>query len=633
MGTHRLKDFRGEAPGPVLILGANGFIGWFLYRYLRRSRSDVFGLAKSPNWRTEADPNLFFEGPDVSFTTLLERIRPAVVFDLAAYGAYPDQRDPEKILDRNVLRVYRNLETIGSMENPPLYLLAGSSSEYGFDCDRPDESKASPNSLYAVSKNAGSQLIRHFGKDRKVPCLSLRLFSVYGPYESPDRLIPRLCLLGAEGKWPPLADPETARDFIHVEDVATAFLTAALRLARNPGLAGEVFNIGTSRQTALKEAVQVARQVFPHLPRPDFNTGSARAWDQKTWVARIDKAREQLGWEPRIAFEEGFRETADWWSRSGRPLLEKGSPSPTRPLLSIIVAVFRDEPSLAPLYEGVKRAAEEHGFEFELLFVNDRSPDRSEDRLLELSRLDSRVRGLCHAGNWGSQQAFWTGLSHARGDACVLMDGDLQDPPEMLGPLFQAWKEGFRVVVAKRTSRSMHPVLSGLHRLFYRLAARHSGAPLATDAGDFSLMDRQVVRVILSHKPAEIWLRGLRALAGFETAVVEYHRPARPFGRSTNSFTGLFGWAYRGLFLFSGEPLRRLARLFAAIGIAAIPTSFLITSTWTETLILNLLALGLVLAGLAADLLVSVYRQSLARPAGHLEAIIARGEKTRWPPT
>lgn len=633
-----LNELIQNTSGPILIVGANGFIGWNFFRTLSEKRDDVIGLARSKNWRTQSmvggssnsAAHLYFESAGDSFEAVMQKHHPSVIFDLACFGAYPSQQESERVFETNFQRVAQNLDLVEKSERRPIYILAGSSSEYGFECDRPTEDQASPNSLYAVSKGAAAQLIQYYGKMKDLPCLDLRLFSIYGPYETPSRLIPRLALAGSEGRWPGLSKAQNARDFVHVEDVLRAFLTAAQKLNQLPSLSGQIFNIGTGVQSSLKEVCELTQKIFNQNQAPEFGTITERSWDQTVWVANTDKATAILGWKAEISFEKGFRDTMNWWKQNAD--LVEGSTLATEGLLSIIVAVHRDEESLEPLYEAVRLACEKAHIDFELIFVNDRSPDGAAEKIRTLSSKDRRVVGLSHAKNSGSQVAFWTGLKYAKGDACILMDGDLQDPPDIIPQLVDQWRRGSMIVLAKRQGRSMNPLLHLGHKLFYRLARRFSGAPLAVDVGDFSLMDRQAVQTLLENQGQELWIRGLRALIGFETTTVDYHRPERPFGQSTNSVRGLFGWAYRGLFLFSGEPLRRWNRFLFFGVLPAGLASFLYFGNGgvpeLTTLIFQLLVLASL--GMIGEILVAIYRQVLGRPQGQIEHIIQFGKIQKW---
>ena len=137
---------------------------------------------------------------------------------------------------------------------------------------------------------------------------TLRLYSVYGPYEEPRRFIPSLVTLGLTGKLPKLARPEVARDYIHVDDVTEAFIAAT----KQRGEIGSIYNVGTGRQTSLREAVEAACRIMNIKAVPEWGSMPNRTWDTDVWVAENGKIQRELGWRPRVNFEEGLRATVDW---------------------------------------------------------------------------------------------------------------------------------------------------------------------------------------------------------------------------------------------------------------------------------------------------------------------------------
>jgi dolichol-phosphate mannosyltransferase len=190
------------------------------------------------------------------------------------------------------------------------FVNAGSSSEYGFTDRAPMESEpCRPGSDYAVTKLTATLYCRAVAKRENVTLSTLRLYSVYGPYEEPSRFVPALAVHGIERKLPPLVEANVARDFVFVDDVVEAFLLAARTPARE---AGDVFNVGTGRQTTIAEAVEVARRTLSIDEEPRFQTMANRSWDTTSWVSNPDKIRRELGWEPRTSFPEGFRRFVQW---------------------------------------------------------------------------------------------------------------------------------------------------------------------------------------------------------------------------------------------------------------------------------------------------------------------------------
>jgi dolichol-phosphate mannosyltransferase len=237
------------------------------------------------------------------------KIRPDWVFHLAAYGAYSSQTDLRQMIETNITGTVNLVESCLTSDFES-FVHTGSSSEYGFKDHAPAETELlEPNTPYAVSKASATLFCRMTAKARDMNLTTLRLYSAFGPYEEPTRLIPTLILRGMEGTWPPLVDPEIARDFVDVEDVAEACCLAA---SRSGGERGAVYNVGTGAQTSLRRVVEVARRVLPVKDEPRWGTMPPRVWDTRVWVSNPRKIRDELGWEPRTGFEEGFQRFVDW---------------------------------------------------------------------------------------------------------------------------------------------------------------------------------------------------------------------------------------------------------------------------------------------------------------------------------
>jgi nucleoside-diphosphate-sugar epimerase len=302
----------------ALVTGAGGFVGANLARRLLGDGWEVELLvhAGSDRWRLDAiGGDARVHEADVTNAAAVESIvarsRPTHVFHLAAHGAYSWQADDERILGTNVLGTLHVLEA-ALRHGCEAVVNTGSSSEYGFVDHAPAEDELPvPNSVYAVGKAAATLLAGHLGRGARTRISTLRLYSVYGPFEEPGRLLPALALAALEDRLPPLAGPETARDFVHVDDVVDAYLSAAERAG-----GGAVYNVGSGTQTTLAELVAVVGEVFSFTPKPEWGSLPARAWDTSTWVANAARIRAELGWEPRRTLPEGVRALADWLASS-----------------------------------------------------------------------------------------------------------------------------------------------------------------------------------------------------------------------------------------------------------------------------------------------------------------------------
>jgi nucleoside-diphosphate-sugar epimerase len=298
----------------ALVTGAAGFVGANLVRRLLADGHEVHGLvrSRSDRWRLagvaadvaigEAD----LRDADAVAAAFADA-RPEVVFHLGTRGAYSWQADAREILETNVLGTANVLDACVRAETLAL-VNTGSSSEYGFKDHAPAESEPlQPTSVYGVAKAAATLLCSSLGRDRGLRVTTLRLYSVYGPWEEPGRFVPALAEAALRGTLPVLASPGVARDFVWVGDVVDAYLLAAS--ARGEG---EVYNVGSGRQTTLAEAVDAARRVLGVTVEPSWGSMDDRSWDTDVWVADVSKIERGLGWRASVAFDEGLARTADW---------------------------------------------------------------------------------------------------------------------------------------------------------------------------------------------------------------------------------------------------------------------------------------------------------------------------------
>jgi dolichol-phosphate mannosyltransferase len=207
------------------------------------------------------------------------------------------------------------------------------------------------------------------------------------------------------------------------------------------------------------------------------------------------------------------------------------------------------------MYQRLTTVFHKIGVDYEIIFVNDRSPDNAAEVLAQLAAEDKKVVVINHTRNFGSQSAFTSGMNIATGDAVVLLDGDLQDPPELIESFFPKWQEGYDVVYGIRVKRDATRFLKIAYKLFYRIFRAASYVPMPLDAGDFSLLDRRVVDALNSLPENNRFLRGLRSWVGFKQTGIPYIRPERMFGRTTNSLLKNLGWARKAIFSFSYIPL------------------------------------------------------------------------------
>lgn len=298
----------------ALVTGGTGFIGANLVRRLLSDGHEVHLLVR-PGYHTWRLGDLV----DGRHTHLVEpgdrdRVRSLVisldldwVFNLAAHGAYPEQGDVAQMVNTNVTG-FVHLAEAAAEAGIRAFVQAGSSSEYGFKDHPPSEQELlTPNSAYSATKASASLYAVHLAA-QGVPITVLRIYSAYGPWEEPSRLVPTLVGQGLRGRLPPLVSPDTARDFVYVDDVVEAFVRVA-HLARLPQ---PIYNIGSGHQTSLRSAVESLRRVLPIKEEPRWGSMSGRSWDTSTWVSDCSAAERDLSWTARTEFEAGLRATIAW---------------------------------------------------------------------------------------------------------------------------------------------------------------------------------------------------------------------------------------------------------------------------------------------------------------------------------
>lgn len=637
--------------GPILVTGAGGFVGANLFKTISSVRSDVYAVVRSgKSWRLSDVRNDHIISLDlnnhIALKKVINNILPQTVFNCSSYGAYSFEEDIKLIYQTNFHSI---VDFVHLLSKQPFsaFIHAGSSSEYGSNCAAPSEdSVCEPNSHYAVSKLATSNYLNFMGKQRNFPCINLRLYSVYGPLEDTSRLVPQLLRHALAKKLPALVDPETSRDFVHVDDVCAAFILAAAKM--NPGLYGQNFNIGTGVKTTIRELADITRRVFNVEEKPQFGSMESRAWDLAEWYSNPSKAIDQLGWKPRTNLEDGLRSTSLWVGQLSDNELVSASKRDANVRtrgLSAIIACYKDDQAIPIMHQRLTETFSALGIDYEIIFVNDNSPDDSAKVIKDISAQDPRVIGVTHSRNFGSQMAFRSGMELSTKDGVVLLDGDLQDPPELIEAFYEKWEEGYDVVYGRRVKREM-PWLKGVwYKLFYRIFSMFSYVEIPLDAGDFSLMDRRVVGWLLSCPERDLFVRGLRAYVGFKQTGVDYVRPERMFGTTTNSFLKNMDWAKKGIFSFSNTPLTMLtvagaASLFLSTVVALVVALLRlllpdIAPRGVTTLLITILIFGsfnLFAIGLVGEYVAKIMSEVKGRPRLIRKSLVRNGKTVEFFP-
>jgi dolichol-phosphate mannosyltransferase len=298
-----------------------------------------------------------------------------------------------------------------------------------------------------------------------------------------------------------------------------------------------------------------------------------------------------------------------------------------KPIFSIIAPIYNEIDNIPALYPRVREVMDQTGRPWELILVDDGSTDGSTDLIRQLTHEDHRVRPVIFARNFGHQIAVTAGLDYSRGEAVVIIDADLQDPPEVILDLIEKWREGYEVVYAVREEREGESWFkTATASLFYRLIYRITDVDIPLDTGDFRLMDRKVVTVMNQMREKHRFLRGMSAWVGFKQIGVKYKRKARFAGETKYPLKKMIKLALNAVTSFSYFPLQLatyLGFIAAGLSVIAIPVVIILRLT-TGTILLGqattliiVLFLGgvqLISLGIIGEYIGRIYDEAKGRP-------------------
>jgi glycosyltransferase involved in cell wall biosynthesis len=315
-------------------------------------------------------------------------------------------------------------------------------------------------------------------------------------------------------------------------------------------------------------------------------------------------------------------------------------PRTDRPSLSVVIPIYNEEAVLPELYRRLTQVLSQNPLRltYEIVFVNDGSIDGCRPILGKLHADDPAVKVVNLSRNFGHQAALTAGIDFARGDVVVCMDGDLQDPPEVIPSLLEKWREGYEVVYAVRKARKEGMVKRACYAAFYRLLGRLSQVSIPPDAGDFALMDRRVVDCLKTMPERSRFLRGLRAWVGFRQTGVEYERNRRFAGAPKYTWAKLVRLALNGLLSFSATPLRIATGVGTALSLCSLFSILVVLyfklftdkaiPGWAATVIPILLLGGIQLLsiGILGEYVAQIFDEVKRRPI-YLVSEVLNGEE------
>ena len=309
----------------TLITGASGFVGANLARRLLRDGHEIHLMVRESHqsWRIkEIESHVRLHEVDVHDREGVRRaagaIKPDWVFHLAAYGAYSSQTGIDRMVATNLTGSINVLDACVEI-GVEAFVQTGSSSEYGYKDHAAVETElVQPNSHYAITKAAATHYCQFIARQSNIHAVTVRLYSIYGPYEDPGRLVPTAIVYGLEGRLPPLVSPTTARDFVYVDDCVEGLL----RAASHPEIPrGSIYNLCSGSQSTLAELVTEVCAQLNISAEPQWSSMPPRSWDSDVWVGSPAAMERAIGWRARVELRAGigrltqwFREHPEWLS-------------------------------------------------------------------------------------------------------------------------------------------------------------------------------------------------------------------------------------------------------------------------------------------------------------------------------
>lgn len=297
------------------------------------------------------------------------------------------------------------------------------------------------------------------------------------------------------------------------------------------------------------------------------------------------------------------------------------------PVFSVVAPIFNETGNLPEFYRRVKESLDQTGESWELLLVDDGSTDGSTEQIRQLAAADARLKPVIFARNFGHQLAVTAGLDYAAGQAVVIIDSDLQDPPEVILDMIAKWREGYEVVYAVRSEREGETWFKlATASLFYRLIYRITDVDIPMDTGDFRLLDRKVVAVMRTMRERHRFLRGMSVWVGFKQTGVQYKRAARFSGQTKYPFKKMLKFASDAITSFSYLPLQLatyIGFVAAGLSILAIPVVIILRVLGSQSFLgqastlIAVLFLGgvqLISLGILGEYIGRLYDEAKGRP-------------------
>lgn len=421
-----------------------------------------------------------------------------------------------------------------------------------------------PKASYGIGKISAEHLACTYSLNSAMKVLTLRCFCFAGKYlDAQHFAIGEFIQKALKNEVITInAGTGIYRSYLSTDDLVNKMLQLTL-LSELSNEQYSVYNLGSDQAINLHD---LARFVVKTLDSSsEIITPNQNAEPINYYVPHIAKLNSiiQVQTQP---LEKIIHDTAEYYRQNKLASLNKDDISclpsnqginHARNSVSAIIACYNDAQAIPIMAERLVKVFTKCEIDYEIIFVSNGSRDNSIEVIQELSRNNARISGVTHSRSFEqtSQASFLNGMSLSTKQACVLLDGDLQDPPEMIEDFVSKWREGYDIVYGIRHKREAPLFVQIGSKIFYRLFDKLSAVPMPHDAGDFSLIDRRPMEYMLSSQEHDVLIRGMRAFVGFKHTGIKYFRPERMFGKSSNNFFKLIMWLKKGIFSYSRKPL------------------------------------------------------------------------------
>lgn len=308
-------------------------------------------------------------------------------------------------------------------------------------------------------------------------------------------------------------------------------------------------------------------------------------------------------------------------------------------MLSVVLPVYNEEKNIERAYEAIRDVLKGAGIDFELVFVNDGSKDNSFEKVRELAGRvkDGKILGVSFSRNFGKEAAIFSGLSHATGDVCAVMDCDLQHPPETLVEMYHMWEKGYEIIEGVKRSRGKEGIFyKSFAKLFYRLISKSTGIEMYRSS-DFKMLDRKVVDEYIKLPERNIFFRALSSWLGFKSAVVEFDVKEREYGKTKWSIKSLVKYAVGSITSFTTAPMQFITVSGVVFSLFAVVLAIQSLVRWASgralegftTVILLLLIIGgllMISLGIIGYYIARIYEEIKGRPRSIVNEIVESKE-------